>query len=94
MSVTSTSGTARAGRESDLARAPGSAHQSAPRTLGRPGATRHPAPEEAIRRRLATRNRRRQRSSAELSQLFEEREDLRGVSGIADFFVESVRWSA
>ncbi|WP_148573721.1 hypothetical protein [Nocardioides caldifontis] len=45
-------------------------------------------------RRLATRNRRRARSSHELTELFAERADLQGVSPVADFFVESVRWSA
>jgi hypothetical protein len=44
--------------------------------------------------RLATRNRRRARSSHELPELFSERSDLQGVSPVADFFVESVRWSA
>jgi hypothetical protein len=43
---------------------------------------------------LATRNRRRARSSHELTELFSERSDLQGVSPVADFFVESVRWSA
>jgi hypothetical protein len=43
---------------------------------------------------LATRNRRRARSSHELTELFTERSDLLGVSPVADFFVESVRWSA
>ncbi len=43
---------------------------------------------------LATRNRRRARSSHELTALFSERSDLQGVSPVADFFVESVRWSA
>ena len=43
---------------------------------------------------LATRNRRRARSSHELTELFSERSDLLGVSPVADFFVESVRWSA
>jgi hypothetical protein len=42
----------------------------------------------------ATRNRRRTRSSHELTELFSERSDLLGVSPVADFFVESVRWSA
>jgi hypothetical protein len=42
----------------------------------------------------ATRNRRRARSSQELTDLFNERADLKGVSPVADFFVESVRWSA
>jgi hypothetical protein len=45
-------------------------------------------------RRVATRNRRRARSSDELTRLFETRVDLQGVSPVADFFVESVRWSA
>jgi hypothetical protein len=45
-------------------------------------------------RRLATRNRRRSRSSHELTRLFSARGDLEGVSPVADFFVESVRWSA
>lgn len=45
-------------------------------------------------RRLATRNRRRARSSHELSELFAVRDDLHGVSPVADFFVESVRWGA
>jgi hypothetical protein len=43
---------------------------------------------------LATRNRRRARSSHELTELFGTRSDLQGVSPVADFFVESVRWSA
>ena len=43
---------------------------------------------------LATRNRRRARSSHELTVLFSERSELQGVSPVADFFVESVRWSA
>ncbi len=45
-------------------------------------------------RLLATRNRRRARSSHELTELFNERADLLGISPVADFFVESVRWSA
>jgi hypothetical protein len=45
-------------------------------------------------RSLATRNRRRARSSHELTMLFNARADLHGVSPVADFFVESVRWSA
>lgn len=45
-------------------------------------------------RGLATRNRRRARSSHELTELFGQRSDLQGVSPVADFFVESVRWSA
>lgn len=45
-------------------------------------------------RTLATRNRRRARSSHELTELFGTRSDLQGVSPVADFFVESVRWSA
>jgi hypothetical protein len=49
---------------------------------------------ELDRNAPATKNRRRTRSSHELSVLFEERDDLVGVSPVADFFVESVRWSA
>jgi hypothetical protein len=43
---------------------------------------------------MATKNRRRTRSSRELAALFQARDDLVGVSPVADFFVESVRWSA
>jgi hypothetical protein len=65
-----------------------------------PAGTKTPRPTSMSRRRddgervLATRNRRRARSSHELTELFSERSDLLGVSPVADFFVESVRWSA
>jgi hypothetical protein len=58
------------------------------RTMQEPQTADHPT------RRRATRNRRRARSSHELTALFTERADLRGISPVADFFVESVRWSA
>ena len=52
------------------------------------------AVQETRERVLATRNRRRARSSHELTELFGHRSDLQGVSAVADFFVESVRWCA
>ncbi len=62
-------------------------------SLAAPAAPRREARGER-ERGLATRNRRRARSSHELTQLFSQRSDLEGVSPVADFFVESVRWSA
>lgn len=49
---------------------------------------------EPVRRGLTTRNRRRARSSRELTSLFETRAELRGINPTADYFVEAVRWNA
>jgi hypothetical protein len=45
-------------------------------------------------RRGLLQQRRRARNSRELSQLLQRREDLSGVSHVADFVVDSVRWTA
>jgi len=41
-----------------------------------------------------SRLRRRARNSSELTALYGEREDIRGISPVADFFVDAVRWTA
>lgn len=41
----------------------------------------------------STSQRRRARTSNGLTRLYAEREDLRGISGVADLVVEAVRWS-
>jgi hypothetical protein len=38
--------------------------------------------------------RRRARNCHELTELFNERADMRGVSPVADFFADAARWSA
>ena len=50
--------------------------------------------EPVSKQRRAQQQRRRARNSQGLSVLLTQREDLTGVSSVADFFVESVRWSA
>ena len=44
--------------------------------------------------RRVRRELRRARIARELSELFTERDELRGVSPVADFVADSVRWSA
>jgi hypothetical protein len=44
--------------------------------------------------RRVRQQRRRAHIAKELSALFDERDELRGVSPVADFFAESVRWTA
>ena len=50
--------------------------------------------EHVNEQRRARQQRRRARNSQELSTLLAQREDLSGVSPVADFFVEFVRWTA
>ena len=50
--------------------------------------------EHISEQRRARQQRRHARNSQELSTLFAHREDLSGVSPVADFVVESVRWTA
>ena len=50
--------------------------------------------EHLVEQRRARQQRRRARNSQELSTLLADREDLSGVSQVADFVVESVRWTA
>ena len=50
--------------------------------------------ERAAEQRRLRQQRRRARNSQELSALFGQREELSGVSLVADVFVESVRWTA
>jgi hypothetical protein len=49
--------------------------------------------EHTVEQRRTRQQRRRARNSRGLSTLLAEREDLSGVSPVADFFVESVRWT-
>jgi hypothetical protein len=50
--------------------------------------------EHVADQRRARQQRRRARNSQELSTLLADREELSGVSPVADFVVESVRWTA
>lgn len=50
--------------------------------------------EHTVEQRRVRQERRRARNSQELSTLLGQREDLSGVSPVADFVVESVRWTA
>jgi hypothetical protein len=50
--------------------------------------------EHTVEQRRLGQQRRRARNSQELSTLLGQREDLSGVSQVADFFVEPVRWTA
>ena len=50
----------------------------------------HPATEL----RVLHKERRRARNCHELTELFSGRDDLRGVSLVADFFADAARWSA
>jgi hypothetical protein len=50
--------------------------------------------EHLVEQRRVRQQRRRARNSQELSTLLADREDLSGVSPVADFVVESVRWTA
>jgi hypothetical protein len=50
--------------------------------------------EQVVDQRSARQQRRRARNSQELSTLLADRQELSGVSLVADFFVESVRWTA
>jgi hypothetical protein len=49
--------------------------------------------EHAVEQRRARQQRRRANNSRGLSTLLSEREELSGVSAVADFFAESVRWT-
>jgi hypothetical protein len=50
--------------------------------------------EQAVEPRRIRAERRRARNSKRLTTLLQEREELAGVSPVADFVVESVRWTA
>jgi hypothetical protein len=50
--------------------------------------------EHLVEQRRLRHQRRRARNSQELSTLLGQREDLSGVSSVADLVVESVRWTA
>ena len=51
-------------------------------------------PEEPAEQGRIRRERRRARTSEGLSALLDDRTELSGVSPVADFVVESVRWTA
>ena len=50
--------------------------------------------ERAVEQRRLRQQRRRARNTQGLSTLLGQREELSGVSPVADFVVESVRWTA
>jgi hypothetical protein len=65
------------------------------RTHDARGGTMEPTDiEHAVEQRRTKEQRRRARNSHGLSTLLAAREELSGVSPVADFFVESVRWTA
>jgi hypothetical protein len=53
-----------------------------------------PSAPESTEVRSIQQERRRARNCHGLTELFSERDDLRGVSPVADFFAEAARWSA
>jgi hypothetical protein len=53
-----------------------------------------PTVEPTVEQRRIRQQRRQARSSRGLSTLLTDREELSGVSPVADFFVEYVRWTA
>ncbi len=61
---------------------------------------RHPGPatghanDDSLDPVLTSRQRRRARNLHSLSALYRQRDDIQGVSPVADFFVESTSWCA